>query len=350
MFALITSFAQTQLMIFFVNILLVSIIFRWQAALLMVLAGVFGSIAFFKAYSGIEHLPIDIMDVQFKMMYGLLLLSSILVAFVKPAQQSSEKQTKLFSEAEKQINEMSDQMLNLLIMKQEFINNINHEIRTPIHQIGASVSAIKQDWNKCSDEQKQEYADIIYQGYQRITEYMDSILDLSDLSTNKIKLKRSAVNLQELTQSVLDECKELYLNDRDLQFAINVEAEKVEVVCDEEKMRQAIRHLIKNAIIYAKKGKIEIGLSNQGVLNRDNIGVPGIKFAIRDEGVGIPEDELSHIFGPFVQSSYTKSKSGGRGLGLALCERIIQIHQGDIWAKNNEGRPGATFFFLIPLK
>jgi signal transduction histidine kinase len=284
-----------------------------------------------------------------KITYCLLLLSSILIAFLKPIQESTDKKLKLFKEAEKQINDMSEQMLNLLIMKQEFINNINHEIRTPIHQIGSSVSNIRNDWDKFSEHQKKECTEIIYQGYQRIKEYMDNILDLSDLSTNKIKLKYLSVNFQELTEKVLEESKELYLADNpDIQINLNIEAKDLMVVCDEEKMRQAIKHLIKNAISYTPKGLIEITLSNKMLVINDR-NVEGITFEITDEGVSIPQHELSHIFGPFIQSSYTKKISGGKGLGLSLCERIIQIHKGTIWAQNNIDKPGSTFKFVIPL-
>jgi Na+/proline symporter/signal transduction histidine kinase len=346
--ALISNFAQTQLMIFFINVIVISIIFRWQAALFMIVCGVLCSIVFIKYYAGVQVIEAAI-SMKVKITYCLLLLSSILIAFLKPIQDSADKKLKLFEEAEKQISDMSEQMLNLLIMRQEFINNINHEIRTPIHQIGSSVSTIRNDWDKCSEEQQKECAEIIYQGYQRIKEHMNNILDLSDLSTNKIKLTYQYINFQELTEKVLEESKALYLTDNvHLQINLNILADDLIVACDEEKMWQALRHLIKNAISYTPKGMIEITLSNRMLVVNDN-NVEGIEFAISDEGIGVPAHEISHIFGPFIQSSYTKKISGGKGLGLSLCERIIQMHKGTIWAQNNIDKPGATFQFIIPL-
>ena len=133
-----------------------------------------------------------------------------------------------------------------------------------------------------------------------------------------------------------------------LQINLNILADDLIVACDEEKMWQALRHLIKNAISYTPKGMIEITLSNRMLVVNDN-SVEGIEFAISDEGIGVPAHEISHIFGPFIQSSYTKKISGGKGLGLSLCERIIQMHKGTIWAQNNIDKPGATFQFIIPL-
>ncbi|AIL65886.2 hypothetical protein NOVO_07750 [Rickettsiales bacterium Ac37b] len=73
-----------------------------------------------------------------------------------------------------------------------------------------------------------------------------------------------------------------------------------------------------------------------------------IHFAIKDEGIGVPENELYTIFEAFVQSTKTKTRAGGTGLGLAICKEIIEAHHGEIWAENNEGS-GATFNFVIPI-
>jgi hypothetical protein len=348
-FLVISNLAQSQMLIFFINMIIISVIFKWHVALFMIAAGVLSSIAVFQNYAGAEHISPDMISLELKIMFCLLLFSSILITFLKPIQQTHDRKLKLFSEAEKQIKYMSEQMLNLLIMKQEFVNNINHEIRTPIHHIGSSVYAMHQDWNGSSEDQKREYINTIYEGYNRIKEYMNNILDLSDLSTNKIQLRHQKVDVHNLTQKVLDDCKDLYLENNNLQFNISVQASNVIVVCDEEKISHAIKHLIKNAIAFTSKGLIEISLSNQSVLNNNGQNVPGLKFSIKDSGIGIPKNEISYIFGPFIQSSYTKTSAGGRGLGLALCERIIKIHRGVIWAENNSHAPGATFAFIIPL-
>ena len=74
---------------------------------------------------------------------------------------------------------------------------------------------------------------------------------------------------------------------------------------------------------------------------------PAIIFSVKDQGVGIPENELKSIFDKFIQSSRTKTGAGGTGLGLAICNEIIKDHRGEIWAENNlEG--GAIFSFMLP--
>ena len=78
------------------------------------------------------------------------------------------------------------------------------------------------------------------------------------------------------------------------------------------------------------------------VQNKSNI-----EFSVDDEGIGIPKEELYHIFGIFIVSSRTKTSSGGRGIGLALCKKAINLHGGEIWVESN-GTKGAVFKFILP--
>jgi len=349
-FAVINDLAPIQLMILFSNMMIIAIVFRWQIVLFMLFAGVFLTALSFKIFGGVTFVDIGLVALEFKILYCFLLFSCVLLAFLKPLQQDTDRKIKLFSEAEQRIKDMSEQILNLLIMKQEFINNINYEIRNPIHHIGSSVYLLHKDWKIMTEEDKKDNVDIVYQGYKKIAEYVESILDLSELSTNKIKLNYKSVNLVELTQKILDDYRKFYVDNPDLfNFYLNVETDDVSLLCDEEKISQVIKYLIQNSIDYANSGQVEVSIGSYefNLLDRKNI--KGIKLSVSDQGVGIPEQELAYIFGPFIQSSYTKTNYGGRGLGLTIAERLIQVHKGIIWAENNVGKPGCTFSFVLPL-
>jgi signal transduction histidine kinase len=98
-------------------------------------------------------------------------------------------------------------------------------------------------------------------------------------------------------------------------------------------------NLIVNAIGYSESGKITLKLKRCDDM---------IEFSIQDEGLAVPASELQDIFGAFVVSSKTKTPSGGRGVGLALCKKSIEVHNGKIWAES-DGIKGAAFKFMIPL-
>lgn len=166
---------------------------------------------------------------------------------------------------------------------------------------------------------------------------------LSKLSNNNVKLKYANVNFQELVSQIIDQFTNLYLGDKDLQFYLKCNTKDLNIKCDKDKITQVLINLLKNAVEFTPKGTIEI------VLSKENIGsTKGIKCPVIDEGVGIPEEELFDIFGPFIQSSRTKNMSGGKGLGLAICEHIIKLHKGKIYAENNP-KKGAIVAFTIPL-
>jgi len=342
-FFAISNGSQIQTAIFFLNITAILILFRWQAALIMLLIGFTGSLLFIKEFLKLNYL--NLADIQFYLIFFLLLTSSILIAFLKPHQETNAHNEELLSVQAKEIQHMSQQLLKHMIIRQEFINNVNHEIRTPIHHIGTYLNDLKENWDNSSNQEKLDSFAGLNRGYERIRSYMDNILDLSRLSSNNVKLKYTTVHFDELVPNLIDRFKKLYLGEKDIQFYFKCDATDLSIRCDKDKMTQVLINLLKNAVEFTTKGIIEINLSNQTIK-----GMKGIMCSVTDEGVGIPEEELFDIFGPFIQSSRTKNISGGKGLGLALCEHIIKMHRGYIRAENNYNKPGAKFYFIIPVE
>ena len=123
------------------------------------------------------------------------------------------------------------------------------------------------------------------------------------------------------------------------EFKFDIEP-NIMVNCDEYYITQAIDNLIRNAVSYGKGLPITISLHK----TKDGM----VKFTIRDSGVGIPREELMEIFGAFTTSSRTKNPAGGRGIGLSLCEKVIQLHKGEIRAES-DGVSGSSFYFTLPI-
>ncbi|MGI4775941.1 MAG: sensor histidine kinase, partial [Janthinobacterium lividum] len=103
---------------------------------------------------------------------------------------------------------------------------------------------------------------------------------------------------------------------------------------------KTLDNLIINAIVYCKAGNIKINLNNGA--NKE------ISFIIEDEGIGIPTADLYDIFGAFIVSSKTRTPAGGRGAGLALCKKVIEMHDGSIVAES-DGNKGALFKLNLPV-
>ena len=343
---LISGLAMLQSMLFTLNIILLLSLFRWNVGLLMILLGFYSTTFLLRMFWNVGD---GLMDYKVQVLIGvsvlgMSLLASVLIMFFKPVQQGYDRIDRLFFNAERKIQDMSSEMKRLMSVKQEFLNNLTHEIRTPMHHISSGAHAIYKDWDKYTDEERKELAYMIYQGYENANQHINNILDFSQLSANKIELHKEQVNLAELSQRVLDEFKGLYLKNNDLDLVLMNYLRNPLVTCDADKIARVIMNLLKNAVQYSDRAKVVIKIENI----KDK-GLDAVKFSVIDNGIGIPEDEISIIFGPFIQSSYTKKISGGKGLGLALCQRVIDAHGGHIWAENNKDSSGATFIFALPL-
>ena len=129
-----------------------------------------------------------------------------------------------------------------------------------------------------------------------------------------------------------------------INFFIETNLRSLSIICDEEKIAQVLINLFDNAAKYCSAGVVKITIE-KAFLNEEQ----AVCLSVCDSGIGIPENQIAQIFGPFIQSAYTKKMSGGKGLGLSICEKLISLHHGKIGAKNNVNQPGATFYFIIPV-
>jgi len=154
-----------------------------------------------------------------------------------------------------------------------------------------------------------------------------------------LTLDKTEVDLSELVRERPVLYKKIFADDDKQEFIFKVE-DKLIVQCDEYYITQAIDSLISNAVKYGEGKPITISLTK----TEDN----NVQFSITDEGIGIPKDELISIFHKFTVSSKTQTPAGGRGVGLALCKKVITVHGGSVEAKS-DGKKGSSFSFVLPL-
>ncbi len=225
-------------------------------------------------------------------------------------------------------------------LKDEFIRNLPHETNTPMTGI-LSLSEVLYSCYDSLDEKivKQSIKDIVSSS-DRLKSFVSNIADLSKLSALTYELNKKKVDLSELVRERPVLYKKIFADDARQEFIFKVE-DNIIVHCDEYYITQAIDSLISNAVKYGEGKPITINLTKT-VDDK-------VQFKITDKGIGIPEDELYSIFNKFTVSSKTRTPAGGRGIGLALCEKIIKVHNGEIWAES-KGSTGSAFYFVIPLQ
>ena len=223
--------------------------------------------------------------------------------------------------------------------KSEFLANMSHELRTPLHSILSFASFGAKKYANAKTEKLLGYFNRIINSGKTLLELLNDLLDLAKLESGKVPFAFEPADLDILVGTVTNELDTL-LSERNL--SIRHERSKFDglVTLDAESIKQVLRNLLINAIKFSPEG---------GTIDVAVCCLAGsVRVSVRDQGPGIPQNELEAVFDKFVQSSKTKTGAGGTGLGLAICLEIVTAHKGRIWAEN---RPtgGAVFSFEIPL-
>lgn len=247
--------------------------------------------------------------------------------------------------------------------KSEFLANMSHELRTPMHAIMSfsefgleDITDYKSNPNVNTDTVTSEmrtledYFRKIYASGKRLLSLLNDLLDLSKLDAGKMIFDMHDHHIHTIIQNTTSELESL-LRKHELTLIIEAPTQAPPVVhCDATKIAHVLRNLLSNAIKFTPAGKL-IKIAYEVYEHyplRQEI-TTCLAVHVKDQGIGVPEDELKLIFDKFVQSSKTRTGSGGTGLGLAICKQIIEAHQGDIFAQNNPDG-GACLTFLLPIK
>ena len=224
-------------------------------------------------------------------------------------------------------------------MRREFVANVSHELKTPITTIKTYAETLGS--GLVDDEKTQiEFAKTIEKEADRMTNLVKDLLDLSHIDFKKTKWDMEGIKVSELVRENVENLK-IYQEDKEQTIKVLENADPV-IFGDKNKISQVMVNIISNAIKYTPKGGIiEIEISQD-----KNYGY----IAIKDDGIGIPQQETERIFERFYRVDKGRAREmGGTGLGLAIARDIVREHKGDIFAKSSLGE-GSTFTIKLPLK
>lgn len=229
--------------------------------------------------------------------------------------------------------------------KSQFLANMSHELRTPMHAI-LSFSHLGL---KCvNDEKIEQYFKNINGSAIRLTSLLNDLLDLAKLEAGKMTIEYTSQSLAITVDTCITELSGL-MADKQLIIQV-ITKELAEGMFDQKLISQVITNILSNAIKFSQVGgEINIFIeSNVKELNGQEQRV--LEFVAKDMGVGIPASELNAVFEQFTQSTRTATGAGGTGLGLPICNRIVSLHKGVIWAESPiaEDGKGSAFYFRIP--
>ncbi|GBF10885.1 ATP-binding protein [Tepidibacillus sp. HK-1] len=237
------------------------------------------------------------------------------------------------------IQSLGEQLQYYEDTRNEFLASVSHELRTPLTYLtGYSDILIK---GRIVDKQEQQtYLKIINEEAKRVTHLVNDLFDMSKIQTGQFQLKKEYVNLIKLVEKVIQNLKPV-AEGKGLSILFNPMIDLPVLYLDPNRMEQVIYNLIENAIKYSDQGEIKVSLEGDKEF---------IFIKIEDQGIGVPEKELSRIWERFYRVEKSRArKTGGTGLGLYVVKEIVQLHGGQIEAKSVEGK-GTTMIIKFKRK
>lgn len=236
------------------------------------------------------------------------------------------------------LQEANENLLKKDKQKDEFLDTVTHELRTPITAIRASSEILMDDDDVPNDLRKQFLQNIISES-DRLNRLIDKILDLEKFETGKQKINKQQNFIYNTVEKSIEPLMQL-INKKSISVYIEGN-QNLKLFYDEDRIFQVITNLVSNAIKFCPdtNGLITVAI-------RDKIDY--VEIMVSDNGKGISHQDLENIFDKFYQSTNQNFKKPiGSGLGLAICKQIVELHQGKIWAANsNTG--GANLSFTLP--
>jgi two-component system phosphate regulon sensor histidine kinase PhoR len=224
-------------------------------------------------------------------------------------------------------------------VRRDFISNVSHELRTPLASLKALTETL-QDGALSDPEVGPRFLGRISTEVDALTQMAQELLDLSRIESGQVELIFAPLSPKQLLFSAMDRMK-MQAERENINLHVTCTDDLPNIKADRARLEQVLVNLIHNAVKFTKPGG-NVSLEAQSVS-----GGRGIRFAVQDSGIGIPEESLSRIFERFYRAD--KSRTGsGTGLGLSIAKHIVESHGGKIWAESEEGR-GSVFYFEISI-
>lgn len=240
---------------------------------------------------------------------------------------------KIYGPIGAELNKMVKDLKSVNVLRNDFVSNFSHELKTPITSINGFAELLLGD---VTESERKEYAQIIYDESARLLTLAKNTLLLSKLEGQGVCNKRTFF-LNELTENcLLLLSKDFEKKDINLSY----ELEKIQYFWDDSLLGQAFINLISNAVKYTPSG----GNIRVELYKKDDF----VCFVVKDDGCGMNEETLSHIFDRYYQGDHSH-KTEGNGLGLPIVSKIAFLCGGTIKAESVDGR-GSTFTLTLPEK
>jgi signal transduction histidine kinase len=244
------------------------------------------------------------------------------------------------SQLSSKLKDVNQELVDKDKQKDEFLDTVAHELKTPITGIRAAAELLMDDEDDMSKEIKNQFLTNILQDSDRLGRLINNILDFEKLETGRLRLDIKYLDIQQTIKKAVANTQHIAAK-KGIKISIK-NAYRFKINYDEDRIIQVLYNLISNAIKFCEpiSGLIEVDYK---------LGNEVLEISIGDNGKGIPAEDIDYIFEKFYQSQHQNTiKPEGSGLGLAITKQIIEKHKGKIWVDKTI-KTGAKFVFTIPI-
>lgn len=226
--------------------------------------------------------------------------------------------------------------------KSDFVSSISHELRAPLTSIYGFAETLLRRGDLFDDVQRRTFLSYIASESERLTGIVDALLDVAELDSGDLQVELATIDVGNVVREVVESVRsDSESSQRDgHSFRVDLSDEPLNAEADRDKLRRVLTNLVDNAVKFSPSG------GSVSVTGQRRSGV--IELRVRDEGVGIPEEERERIFRKFYRGS-SSMLSGGTGLGLFISRGLVTAMGGRIWVESVEGE-GSTFALELPFE
>jgi two-component system phosphate regulon sensor histidine kinase PhoR len=225
-------------------------------------------------------------------------------------------------------------------MRKDFVANVSHELRTPLTTIKGYAETLLEGALK--EEVASQFVQVIKKHSDRLEKIVEDLLTLSKIESKEFQLRMEFLSVFELIGDILDLIEEP-LHKKKISVSVDQIPPTLRVYGDRQYLEQVFTNILDNAIKYGhESGRIVISATERDQREAE--------ISVKDDGIGIPKEDLLRVFERFYRVDKGRSHElGGTGLGLSIVKHIIQAHGGRVWAESQLGE-GSTFYFTLPMK
>lgn len=234
-------------------------------------------------------------------------------------------------------NKMAEQLSKVDRLRKDLVANVSHELRTPLGLI-RGYAEMSKDIHRNDPQNREENLDIIIEESERLGRMVDEMLDMSRIQSGNMDLWQEDIDIMELAQSAVNKYS-IMAEDKNIQLSVMGAKESFYVWADRRRMEQVFHNLVSNAIAHTNSGNVDIVLTE-----KKNV----LRVDIRDTGVGIPADQIEHIWDRYYKINSSNRAIGGSGIGLSITKAIFEAHDIKFGVESTPGR-GSDFYFEIPI-